>query len=133
MNKDRNALMDDGYEAATEIIERSTECVAGLIGLPPAPEAKRVVLEDYQVVVIGHALLTFLDARYEERCPPDNPDPQDSTIENHKVDLNEWWQREWEKAHPNLTHAERVQGIKAIGWILENFKCDRSYMEKDND
>lgn len=135
MSKDRSALMGDSYQIATEIIKNSAQCIAdGVVTRRSYKNIKDEVLEDYPILVIGHALLTFLDARYKKQSPSDDVlETRDSAIEYHKIDNYGWWQRAWERANPNLTHEERSQGIKAIGWVLENYKQDRSLMEENND
>lgn len=79
MIKDRDALTNDGYNTASDIIYDSAGAVAGLIGLPRGDEAKQMVLENYPVIVACHAILTFLDARYEERFPPESDGDNEDT------------------------------------------------------
>lgn len=114
MSKDRNFLMDEAAVAALHLIEESAATVTDLLDLPNSPSARKLVLEKHPLIVIGYALLTFLDARYEERFPPDY-ESEEGCSHSERV-LGEWL-TSWDHAHPNHTEAEREKAAEILGWL----------------
>ena len=72
MTKERCKLIDEAVEAVNGLIGDSTECVAALLGYQcTSKKAYQTVLREHSNLVAVHALLVFMDSRYEERFPPD--------------------------------------------------------------
>ncbi|GJL76084.1 hypothetical protein [Nitrosomonas sp.] len=70
MIKERDQLIDEAVETANSLFEDSTECISALLGFQCASrEAYQTVLREHSILVAVHALLVFMDARYEERFP----------------------------------------------------------------
>jgi len=72
MPKDRGQLTDEFLQAANFLLEESAECVAALLGYQcTSIKAYQTVMRDHSAMVSIHALIVFLDSRYEERFPPE--------------------------------------------------------------
>lgn len=69
-NLDYDKLRNDAIEAASDLLAESALCVYALVtpddGIQAKPLAVEHVLKQYPVLVACHALICFLDARYQE-------------------------------------------------------------------
>ncbi|MBX3631162.1 MAG: hypothetical protein KF908_14910 [Nitrosomonas sp.] len=78
MPKDRSQLTEESLEAASFLLEESTERVAALFDYQcTSRKAYQTVMREHSILVATHALLAFLDRCYEERFPPEGEEAND--------------------------------------------------------
>jgi len=77
MPKDRDQLIEESFEAINFLMQESAELVASLLDYPGGAESfdsSVKAMKSHALLVLGVAVLVFLDSRYEERFQPETRD-----------------------------------------------------------